>query len=161
MKLNFNATKGFTLIELIVVITIIGILSAIALAKFINIQTEARIAKAQGIFGTIRIAADLAKSVCILDLAGLVTPSTCTATGGTVNMDGTLVDMVNQYPDATVAGIINATQLIPSSDNVTVTPGSPLTIGINGAPTIANCQIAYTAAVLGAAPVVTLVTTGC
>ena len=37
-----QAEKGFTLIELIVVIVILGILSAVALPKFVNISGDAR-----------------------------------------------------------------------------------------------------------------------
>ena len=42
---------GFTLIELVVVITILGILAAVALPKFLNVQNEAYIAAVQGVAG--------------------------------------------------------------------------------------------------------------
>ena len=46
--------KGFTLIELVVVIVILGILSAIAIPKFMDLQRDARISAVQGLVGAVK-----------------------------------------------------------------------------------------------------------
>ncbi len=51
-----NRYKGFTLTELIVVIVILGILSVVAMPKFLNLQRDARIADLKGAEGALKSA---------------------------------------------------------------------------------------------------------
>ena len=60
-----SRSSGFTLIELVVVITILAILSAAALPRFVSLQQDARIAKLDGIAGSLRAAAALAHAACL------------------------------------------------------------------------------------------------
>ena len=148
-------TRGFTLIELVIVITIIAILAAIALPRYIAVQRDARVAKMQAIYGSIRTAAALGKARCELDLAA--TPvGTCTSAAGTVNMDGATVDMVNRYPAATATGIQLAANIDPAADGVTIAGAGPLTFTGNGASNAAGCVISYAAAAANAAPIITI-----
>lgn len=96
--------KGFTLIELIIVIVILGILAVTAAPKFINIQDDAAESAAEGIAGALNSAA--------VSVRGAALVRGVAATGGNVSASGSNVAVVaGGYPAATAAGIGNAVEI--------------------------------------------------
>ena len=132
--------KGFTLIELVMVIVILGILAAFALPRFADFGTEARISSINGLAGSLRSAASIAHARQLAN-SGRDTDS--------VVLEGQTIAMNAGFPAATANGIGQAAQV--SSDYSSVVSGSTITYFIapdtDGSGTTA-CRVTYTEAVL-------------
>jgi MSHA pilin protein MshA len=86
--------QGFTLIELVVVIVILGILAVTAAPKFIDISSDAKKARHDALSGSIKSAANLAFSKCLVS-------SSCSQSGdSTIDIGGVTVEMLNGWPRA-------------------------------------------------------------
>jgi MSHA pilin protein MshA len=151
--------RGFTLIELILVIVIVGILAAVALPRFADLGGSSRIAALQGLAASLKSSAGIAHSLQLTRKLGI---------NVSVPLEGQTVTMRNAYPTANATGIGRAVNQ----------QGFTQTGGGGGANAISNfaisgftvsaglqCRVRYQAVNPAVAarrvPLITVQTTGC
>jgi MSHA pilin protein MshA len=136
---------GFTLIELVVVITILGILAAFAVPRFINLQARARASAIESLQGALRSSSTLTHSMWMVS-----------GQPGTVPVEGATITMLNGYPNLTT---IDDTLVDASGFVYDALTGVFIK---SGAITGATCSVTYTPpAVLGDPPAITYDISNC
>lgn len=153
-NLSRHAQSGFTLIELVIVIIILGILAALAIPRFINLQRDARVAVLEATRSSLRSAATMTFSRATIT-------GTAGAAAGTTDIDpgATTTNVATNfgYPQATAAAL--GVVLDPLSARLTyvggaAAAGSTISLRIDN---IVGCQVDYqTPAVAGGVAVITV-----
>jgi MSHA pilin protein MshA len=155
--------KGFTLVELVTVIAVLGILAAVALPKFTDLQSQARVAKAQALYGQLKAAAATARATALANNVNCITSASL---AGGVVLEGSSLTLTYCYPGA--SSIITAAAIDTTNDGYSITAGSDgaasasSTFQLKGAGTASTCQVVYSAPSSSSfAPTYSLATAGC
>jgi MSHA pilin protein MshA len=146
-----NQQKGFTMIELVVVIVVTGVLAAVAVPKFMGVTKDARISAMDGIADSLssQLKSTYAKSMMGQEEASATS---------TLQINNVSTAMIFGYPAGTAAALANLLDL--GSEYKTTDASGVATIEYSTG--LVSCNVAYTEASSAtvAAKVVTT-TSGC
>ncbi len=94
MELFVKKQGGFTIIELILVIVVLGILAAYAVPKYMGLDRSARVSLVKALEGSLRSGVDMVHGRALIE-------NKLNTTGDTVKLDdGTEIALAKGYPTA-------------------------------------------------------------
>ncbi len=158
------------MIELVIVIVILGVLSAFALPRFADLSGDARQAKMEGVYGAMRSAENVVRMACEVDTA--CNPAEPPSGGGLSNaimVGGENITLAYGYPRRTPAGIARAASIEDESTGgdydlaqSTVSGVQRLRVRPDGDTAPNQCEVLYREpASAGESPQITIEISGC
>ena len=132
--------NGFTLIELVIVIIVLGILAATAVPKFINLQDDAKESALKGLSGALNSAANIVYAKSAIDGNEKLTDQVVS------KLSSGKIETSYGYPKASDAGIGNAVELsgFSHSDYTHQSlTAKAVVFYIDGADTFGTCTLVY------------------
>lgn len=163
-------TQGFTLIELVIVIVILGILAITAAPKFLNLAGDARASTVNGVKGALQSANAVIYSKAVLQNQQSLASGSVTDTQGTIATvfgyaAGTAAAVTAALDvassDYTIAAGVANTNLTMTTTDVMIYP-SAVSAPTTSTTTAQACVLVYKAAASATAkPTITTYTAGC
>lgn len=155
-------SQGFTLVELVIVIVILGILAVTAAPKFLNFGTDAKVSTLNAVKGSLTSAGAMVYGKAVLESKQALPSAT---------LDKPVIAVVYGYPAATVDAVQAAVDIETTEWDITLEAGPLVAIRAKnkayvaaGAANFATtaCQVTYApAASATAKPVITVSIGGC